>query len=94
MRFASLSGGFVRAKAHPSPRLVSVGVLGQELSLTERRIQQLVDEGVLPRPSRGSYDLDRCCFALIDYYHAKLGMNPPTYQTFLARARSLGDLGK
>lgn len=40
-----------------SLRRVPVGVVARVLDLTERRVQQLVSEGHLPREERGEYDL-------------------------------------
>lgn len=41
--------------------------LGKLFNLTERRIQQLAKEGVLPKAERGKYDLIECTRAYIKY---------------------------
>lgn len=49
--------------AKPAP----VAAIAQLLKLTERRVQQLVKDGVLPRPVKGHYDPVLCVHAYIDY---------------------------
>ena len=46
---------------------VKVQEIAQLLKLTERRVQQLVREGVLPTPTRGIYHPVKCVHGYIDY---------------------------
>lgn len=46
-------------------RGVPVATVAKMLNLTPRRVQQLAAEGVLPKPSRGRYDLAGCVRAYI-----------------------------
>jgi phage terminase Nu1 subunit (DNA packaging protein) len=46
---------------------VNVRSIAQLLKLTERRVQQLVQDGVLPRPQKRMYDPVICVHAYIDY---------------------------
>ncbi len=46
---------------------VPVAAVAQLLKLTERRVQQLVQDGVLPRPVKRAYDPVACVHAYIDY---------------------------
>ncbi len=62
------------APTHPKrgggvPTEIGVKVLGEFLDLTERRIQQLVNEGVLPRSGHGTYPFKK---AVAAFYGAKL----------------------
>ena len=50
--------------ANPS---VPVATLAKLFNLTERRVQQLVREGILPKPEKGRYDLIACVQAYIKY---------------------------
>ena len=45
--------------------LQPVRVLARVLVLTERRVQQLAAEGILPKPARGQYDFIECVRAYI-----------------------------
>jgi len=51
---------------------VNVSAIGQLLKLTDRRIQQLVKENVLPRPVKGLYEPVACIHAYIDYLRKKV----------------------
>lgn len=53
------------AATHP------VGILAKVLLLTERRVQQLSAEGVLPKASRGEYELIPTVQAYIRYLRAR-----------------------
>jgi phage terminase Nu1 subunit (DNA packaging protein) len=57
--------------------LVNVTKLGSALNLTDRRIQQLVGEG-LPKEARGRYDLGKCMHWYIRYLQAALEKKVPT----------------
>jgi phage terminase Nu1 subunit (DNA packaging protein) len=49
------------------PQKYPVQAIAQMLKLTERRVQQLVKDGILPRPDQGNYDAINCIHAYIDY---------------------------
>ncbi|MCH7623985.1 MAG: hypothetical protein IIB46_07900 [Nitrospinae bacterium] len=51
-------------------KLASVEELSREINLSDRRIQQLVKEGVLNKEGRGKYDLLKCSLKLIKHYQA------------------------
>jgi phage terminase Nu1 subunit (DNA packaging protein) len=51
--------------------LVDVGKVAKFLNLDERRIQQLVQEG-MPREKRGQYDLTRCTHWYVRYLQSAL----------------------
>ena len=51
-------------------KLASVEELSKEINLSDRRIQQLVQEGVLNKEGRGKYDLLKCSLKLIKHYQA------------------------
>lgn len=48
-------------------KLVGVGEIAAALAIDPRRVQQLAAEGVLPRASRGQYDLKACLDAWAAY---------------------------
>lgn len=50
----------------PAPKLIKVDAVARFLGLDQRRIQQLVNEG-MPRAKRGRYDLSRCAHWYIRY---------------------------
>jgi len=52
---------------------VDVGTLAALFNLTERRVQQLAQEGVIPKASRGRYPLIECAKAYIVDLQTKLG---------------------
>jgi phage terminase Nu1 subunit (DNA packaging protein) len=47
--------------------------LAEFLNLTARRVQQLAQEGVLPRAERGVYDFEACVRAYVRYLQQTLG---------------------
>lgn len=47
--------------------LKPVGVVAEWLDLSERRVQQMAAEGILPRADRGQYDLQACVKAYIHF---------------------------
>lgn len=49
------------------PQQYPVAAIAQLLKLTERRVQQLVKDSILPRPARGVYDPIACVHSYIDY---------------------------
>jgi phage terminase Nu1 subunit (DNA packaging protein) len=52
-------------------KTVSLAKLAALLDLTERRVQQLAKEGVLPKAGRGRYDPVVCIHAYIRYLRAR-----------------------
>lgn len=44
-----------------------IQAISQLLKLSERRVQQLVKDGILPRPAKGEYDAIACIHSYIDY---------------------------
>lgn len=40
--------------------LYKVAVIARFLNLTERRVQQLARDGIIPKPEKGKYDLVGC----------------------------------
>lgn len=51
--------------------LITVGELAKLLDLTPQRVRQLVNEGVLPKASRGSYAMRACVNAYINFLRDK-----------------------
>ncbi len=49
------------------PQTYPVQAIARLLKLSERRVQQLVKDGILPRPVKGEYDAINCVHAYIDY---------------------------
>ena len=49
------------------PQSYPVGAVATLLKLTERRVQQLVKDGILPRPVKGIYEPIACIHGYIDY---------------------------
>jgi hypothetical protein len=47
--------------------LQSIAVIAKLLDLSERRIQQLGREGVIPKPERGQYDLVGAVRGYVNY---------------------------
>lgn len=45
----------------------TIGEVAKHLNLTERRVQQLTKEGVIPKAGRGEYDLEECSHYYIKY---------------------------
>ena len=52
---------------------ISLTAISQLLKLTERRIQQLAKDGIIPKADRGEYDMIPVVHAYIDYLKAKIG---------------------
>jgi phage terminase Nu1 subunit (DNA packaging protein) len=52
---------------------ISLTAISQLLKLTERRIQQLAKDGIVPKADRGEYDMIPVVHAYIDYLKAKIG---------------------
>lgn len=49
------------------PQSYPVAAIAQLLKLSERRIQQLVKDGIIPRPVKGEYEPIGCIHGYIDY---------------------------
>ena len=52
---------------------LSLSAISQLLKLTERRIQQLAKDEVIPKAQRGEYEMIPCVHGYIDYLKAKIG---------------------
>lgn len=51
--------------------MVSVQAVAEMLNLSDRRVHQLVKDGVLPRSQKGKYDLVECGKSYIEYLNKK-----------------------
>lgn len=58
--------------------IVTAAELSEKLNVTPRRIQQLVQRGVLPRAKRGQYDLVACAIAYIRFLQEAVGAKAST----------------
>ena len=52
---------------------LSLSAISQLLKLTERRIQQLAKDEIIPKAQRGEYEMIPCVHGYIDYLKAKIG---------------------
>jgi hypothetical protein len=57
------------------PQPYPISAIAQLIKLSERRIYQLVKDGVLPRPIKGEYDAIGCVHAYIDYLRKAIAGN-------------------
>lgn len=48
-------------------RLYPVGVIAKLLNVSDRRVQQMVKEGIIPKAQRGKYDLIACVQGYVKY---------------------------
>jgi phage terminase Nu1 subunit (DNA packaging protein) len=55
--------------------LQPIAVIARLLDLTERRIQQLGREGIIPKPERGQYDLVGAVRGYVHYLREQAGRN-------------------
>ena len=70
--------------------LYPLATVAKILNLSERRVQQLVKEDVLPKPIKGRYDLIACVRAYIKYLQERaFGKSAAPQDTHLERARLL-----
>ena len=70
--------------------LYPIATVAKVLNLSERRVQQLVQEGILPKPEKGRYDLIACVRAYIKYLQERAyGRDAAPQDTHLERARLL-----
>lgn len=53
-------------------KTVSVKIVSQLLDLSTRRVQQLVTEGVIPKPESGKYDLVKAIHGYINYLRRQI----------------------
>lgn len=68
--------------------LHKVAVIARFLNLTERRVQQLAREGILPKPDKGKYDLVRCVQTYVRYLQERAyGSGVTAQDTHIERAR-------
>ncbi len=51
--------------------IYKVGVVARFLKLTDRRVQQLARDGIIPKPEKGKYDVVGCVHGYIDYLQAR-----------------------
>lgn len=69
---------------------VPVTSLARLFNLTERRIQQMARDGVIPKPEKGKYDLINCTRAYIKYLQERAaGRDIEPQDAYLERARLL-----
>ena len=69
---------------------VPVSTLAKLFNLTERRIQQLARDNVIPKPEKGKYDLIACVRAYIKYLQDRAaGRDIEPQDTYAERARLL-----
>ena len=70
--------------------LYPLATIAKILNLSERRVQQLVKEGILPKTEKGKYDLIACVRAYIKYLQERaFGKGAAPQDTHLERARLL-----
>lgn len=69
---------------------VPVASLARLFNLTERRIQQMARDGIIPKPEKGKYDLIGCTRSYIKYLQDRAsGRDVETHDAYLERARLL-----
>jgi len=69
--------------------LYKVGTIARLLNVSERRVQQLAKDGIIPKPSHGKYDLIPCVQAYIKYLQNCLNTGHHTIHSQLETARFL-----
>ncbi len=68
--------------------LHKVAVIARFLNLTERRVQQLARDGIIPKPEKGKYDLVRCVQQYVHYLQDRaFGSGVSAQDTHHERAR-------
>lgn len=66
----------------------AVGVIAQLLNLTDRRVQQLAKEGIIPKPNnRGEYDLPGCVQGYVAYLQERAERSEEPQRVRLDRLR-------
>jgi phage terminase Nu1 subunit (DNA packaging protein) len=69
---------------------VPVASLARLFNLTERRLQQMAREGIIPKPEKGKYDLIGCTRSYIKYLQERAtGRDIEPQDAYLERARLL-----
>ena len=71
-----------------SEQTAPVAAVAKICNVTDRRIQQLAKEGIIPKPERGRYPLIRCVTSYIQYLQARLdgiGTTAPNIEDAKAR---------
>ena len=69
---------------------IPVATLARLFNLTERRVQQMAREGIIPKPEKGKYDLIGCTRAYIKYLQERAtGRDIEPQDAYLERARLL-----
>ncbi|MFM9889606.1 MAG: hypothetical protein ACKVOE_03030 [Rickettsiales bacterium] len=69
---------------------IPVAMLARLFNLTERRLQQMAREGIIPKPEKGKYDLIGCTRAYIKYLQERAtGRDIEPQDAYLERARLL-----
>ena len=69
---------------------IPVATLARLFNLTERRIQQMARDGIIPKPETGKYDLIGCTRAYIKYLQERAtGRDIEPQDAYLERARLL-----
>jgi len=71
--------------ADPDIEVVTTKELSQRLGVTDRRIRQLEEEGVLEKFSRGRWDLWESVRSYIEYLREKRSEGPPSLEEAKAR---------
>ena len=76
----------------PDPTMIDASRLARIAGVTERRLRQLADESVLPRPVRNRYPLVAALHALLTHYRDRWDNNPlqDTYPSFEACSKATG----
>ena len=70
--------------------LYKVAVIARFLNLTERRVQQLARDGIIPKPEKGKYDLVGCVQGYIAFLQARaFGKETGTVDMYTERSRLL-----
>ena len=72
------------------PTSYPVTTIAKLFGITERRVQQLAQEGVIPKPEKNQYELIGCVRSYIDYLQQRaFGKGVTPQDTHLERARLL-----
>lgn len=68
---------------------IPVASLARLFNLSERRIQQMAREGIIPKPEKGKYDFLGCTRAYIKYLQERPGSAHDHQDAYLERGRLL-----
>ena len=81
-----------KAPTSPDPTMIDASGSARIAGVTERRLRQLADEGVLPRPVRNRYPLVATLHALLTHYRDRCDNNPlqDSYPSFEACSKATG----